>query len=192
MSIIKSENIKEVKKLLETLYNKFLNYLPDIVIALVILVVGILFSKLLIKIIKGLMHKTKIDPTATSFITSLVKGLVYTIVTVVFLSVLGVPMASLITVIGAAGLAIGLALQTVLSNLSGGFIILFEKPFKVGDIIESEGSRGKVDGIGILYTRIITESGDLVFIPNGKVSGGKIVNINYVGKDIEFTEEENE
>jgi small conductance mechanosensitive channel len=183
-------NIKEIKNVIETLYNKFLNYLPDIVIALVILIVGILISKLLIKIIKGIMDKTRVDPTATSFITSLVKGLVYTIVAVIFLSILGVPMASLITVIGAAGLAIGLALQTVLSNLSGGFIILFEKPFKVGDTIESEGSRGKVDGIGILYTQIITESGDLVFIPNGKVSGGKIVNVNCIGKDIECAEEE--
>jgi small conductance mechanosensitive channel len=181
--------LEDVKIMLETLYNKFLNYLPDIIIALVILIVGLLVSKLLVKIVKGIMDKTKVDPTATSFITSLMKGLVYTIVTVVFLSVLGVPMASLITVIGAAGLAIGLALQTVLSNLSGGFIILFEKPFKVGDIIESEGSRGKVDGIGILYTQIVTDNGDLVFIPNGKVSGGKIVNVNYTEK---FTEEEEE
>lgn len=85
-------------------------------------------------------------------------------------------MSSILTVLGAAGLAVSLALQNCLSNLCGGFIILFSKPFSSGDIIEIDGSVGTVKTIGILYTKIMTFDGKTVFIPNGKVSEAKIVN----------------
>ena len=85
-------------------------------------------------------------------------------------------MSSIITIFGAAGLAVSLALQNCLSNLAGGFIILFSKPFVAGDILEIDGSVGKVDTISILYTKIITFDNKTVFIPNGKVSEGKIIN----------------
>ena len=92
------------------------------------------------------------------------------------LSVLNVPMSSIITIFGAAGLAVSLALQNCLANLCGGFIILFSKPFTAGDTIELDGSIGKVDAISILYTKIKTFDGKTVFIPNGKISDAKIIN----------------
>lgn len=92
------------------------------------------------------------------------------------LTALNVPMSSIITVFGAAGLAISLALQSCLSNLAGGFIILFSKPFSAGDTIELDGSVGNVKTISILYTKIETFDGKIVSIPNGKVSEAKIIN----------------
>ena len=92
------------------------------------------------------------------------------------LSALNVPMSSIITILGAAGLAISLALQNCLSNLCGGFIILFSKPFASGDTIEVDGSVGVVRSISILYTTIVTFDNKTVFIPNGKVSDAKIIN----------------
>ena len=92
------------------------------------------------------------------------------------LSVLKVPISSIITILGAAGLAVSLALQTCLSNLAGGFIILFSKPFVTGDIIEFDGTVGTVRAISILYTKLDTFDGKTAFIPNGKVSDAKLIN----------------
>jgi small conductance mechanosensitive channel len=107
---------------------------------------------------------------------SLIKIILYIAVIIMALSVLNVPMSSIITILGAAGLAISLALQSCLSNLSGGFIILFTKPFTTGDIIELDDSVGTVRDIGIFYTKIVTFDNKTVFIPNGKVTDAKIVN----------------
>ena len=85
-------------------------------------------------------------------------------------------MTSIIAVLSAAGLAVGLALKTRLSNLDGGFIILFSKPFKAGDYIETNSSSGNVESISILYTKIITVDNKTVYIPNGKVADSLIIN----------------
>lgn len=90
-------------------------------------------------------------------------------------------MDSIVAVIASAGVAVGLALKDSLSNLAGGFIILFSKPLKEGDTIEADGVTGKVEAITILYTRIVTADNKTVFIPNGVVASGKI--INYTDKD---------
>ena len=91
---------------------------------------------------------------------------------------LNIPMTSIIAVISAAGLAIGLALQNSLSNLAGGFIILFSKPFKSGDYVETNAASGTVESIGILYTRILTADNKTVYIPNGKITDSTIVNFS--------------
>ena len=92
------------------------------------------------------------------------------------LSVLKVPISSIITILGAAGLAVSLALQTCLSNLAGGFIILFSKPFVTGDIIEIDNTIGTVRSISVLYTKLDTFDGKTAFIPNGKISDAKLIN----------------
>ena len=150
--------------------------LPLVVIALLILVVGILISKLIAKIVGKAVSKSNVNGAAKSFLVSLIKIILYIAVIIMALSVLKVPMSSIITILGAAGLAISLALQSCLSNLSGGFIILFTKPFTTGDIIELDGSVGTVRDIGIFYTKMMTFDGKTVFIPNGKVTDAKIVN----------------
>jgi small conductance mechanosensitive channel len=174
------ESIHESVEKTSGIFNDAVGYvkqaLPLLVIALIILIVGILVSKLIAKIVGKAVSKSNVNGTAKSFLVSLIKIILYITVIVMALSVLNVPMSSIITILGAAGLAISLALQNCLSNLSGGFIILFTKPFTAGDTIELDGSVGKVRDIGIFYTKIVTFDNKTVFIPNGKVSDAKIIN----------------
>ncbi len=150
--------------------------LPEIIVALVILITGILISKLIAKIVGKAVSRSNVNGSAKSFLVSLIKVILYITVVVMALSVLNVPMSSIITILGAAGLAISLALQNCLSNLSGGFILLFTKPFTTGDTIELDGSVGTVRDIGIFYTKMMTFDNKTVFIPNGKVTDAKIIN----------------
>ncbi|MBO4876826.1 MAG: mechanosensitive ion channel [Ruminococcus sp.] len=149
---------------------------PSIVAALIILAAGFLISKLIAHIASKAIGRSKIDGSARSFLVSLIRITLYVIVLIMALSMLKVPMSSILTVLGAAGLAVSLALQNCLSNLCGGFIILFSKPFSSGDTVELDGTVGKVSAIGILYTKIVTLDGKTVYIPNGKVSESKIIN----------------
>lgn len=160
----------------EKLLQAILNYLPTFFIAIFVFAIGIIVSRLIVKLLAKGLEKGKLDKTAHEFVKSLVRVSLYTLVSVIALSTLGVQMSSIIAVIAAAGLAVGLALQNSLSNLAGGFIILFTKPFKVGDYIESNGIGGSVQHISILNTKLLTPDNKSVYIPNGQVSGGKIIN----------------
>lgn len=170
------ESVEQTSTVLSDGFEYMQKALPLIVIALVILIAGILISKLIAKIVGKAVSKSNVNGAAKSFLVSLVKVILYIAVIIMALSVLKVPMSSIITILGAAGLAISLALQSCLSNLSGGFIILFTKPFTTGDIIELEDSVGTVRDIGIFYTKIITFDNKTVCIPNGKVTDAKITN----------------
>ena len=127
------ESIHESVEKTSGLFNDAVEYvkkaLPLLIIALVILITGILISKLIAKLVGKAVSKSNVNGTAKSFLVSLIKIILYITVVVMALSVLKVPMSSIITILGAAGLAISLALQNCLSNLSGGFIILFTKAF---------------------------------------------------------------
>lgn len=163
--------------------------LPTILFAAIILFAGNVISKIALKLMNTALDKGKIDKTVGSFLNSLVKIILKLFILVIVLSVLGIPMTSIITVIGTAGLAIGLALQNSLSNLAGGFIILFTKPVEVGDFVESNGTTGTVTAINILYTQIVTPDNQEAYIPNGLVANNKITNISRLGKrrlDLEF------
>lgn len=149
---------------------------PLIIAAAVILAVGILITKLVGFLVRKSLSRSKIDGAARGFLVSLIKIILYTVVCVMVLSVLNVPMSTIITIFGAAGLAVSLALQNCLTNLSGGFILLFSKPFSAGDTVELDGIVGTVSTIGILYTKVITFDNKSVFIPNGKITDARIVN----------------
>ncbi|MBE6858441.1 MAG: mechanosensitive ion channel [Ruminococcus sp.] len=171
-----SEQVSRTAGLLEKALDHFGRALPTLIMAFAILTVGVIIVRLLSRFIKRSLNKTNIDSAAKNFLLSLIRITLYTIVIIMALTALNVPMSSIITVFGAAGLAISLALQSCLSNLAGGFIILFSKPFSAGDTIELDGSVGNVKTISILYTKIETFDGKIVSIPNGKVSEAKIIN----------------
>lgn len=176
--------------MLENILESILDFLPTLCFALVIFIIGALISNIILKIMSRGLSRSRLDKTAHGFLKSLVRIVLYTLVFVIVLTVLGVPMTSIVAVIGASALAVGLALQSSLSNLAGGFIILFEKPFKVGDFIETNSVSGKVDSISILYTRLLTADNKSAFIPNGVVSGAKIVNYSNMPErrvDLEFS-----
>lgn len=160
----------------QKLMSGIIGFLPTLLIAAVVLIVGLLLSKLIMRIMARGLQKSKLDKTAHGFLKSLVHIVLYTLVGVIALSTLGVPMTSIIAVIGAAGLAVGLALQNSLSNLAGGFIILISKPFKVGDYVETNGVSGTVQNITILSTKLLTPDNKAVYIPNGQISGTKLIN----------------
>ncbi len=152
------------------------NALPTILTAIIVLVVGIILLKLILKISKKAMLKTKLDLTIQSFVKSLLKVVLYIVLAVAVLTTLNVDMSSIIAIIGAAGLSIGLALQSSMANLAGGFLILFSKPFKVGDYIELGSDSGTVDRITILHTRLLTIDNKVIYIPNGQISTSSLTN----------------
>lgn len=170
------ESVENASSFLTSLTNKFISILPTLIFALIVFTIGILLSKTLVKISARFIDRSNIEHTASSFLVSLIRISLYILVIIVVLSILNVPMTSIVTIVGTAGIAISLALQNSLSNLAGGFIILFSKPFKSGDLIELDGSAGTVESIGILYTKIITPDNKSVFIPNGKITDAKIIN----------------
>ena len=170
------EQVEKTTSILERAADRFKSALPALLMAMTLLIVGIITVKVIMRIVNRTMKRSNIDNAAKSFLLSLIKIILYVNVMIMVLSALKVPMSSIITIFGAAGLAISLALQNCLSNLAGGFIILFSKPFVAGDLLEVDGSLGRVESISILYTKLITFDNKTVFIPNGKVADGKIVN----------------
>ncbi|MGN0578334.1 MAG: mechanosensitive ion channel family protein [Ruminiclostridium sp.] len=173
-----TESINGLNKFISDVWNGFLGKLPTIIFAIVLLIVGMLLSKLTVKLMSKALDKSRLDLTVNRFLKSIVKIALYVLLITVVLTVLGVPTTSIITVIGTAGVAIGLALQNSLSNLAGGFLILFSKPFVVGSYIKSNGEEGTVDSINILYTRLITVDNKVVYIPNGMAANAVCINYN--------------
>ncbi|MBQ3140073.1 MAG: mechanosensitive ion channel [Ruminococcus sp.] len=154
----------------------FRGILPSLIIAVIVLVIGILASRIMSRIIAKGMKKSNMDNAAQAFLVSVIRIVLYAVVVIMVLSVLNVPMSSVITILGAAGLAASLALQNCLTNLCGGFIILFSKPFSAGDTVELDGTVGTVEAIGILYTKLNTFDGKTILIPNGNVTSARLIN----------------
>jgi len=150
--------------------------LPSLASAVLVFGIGILLSRFFLKFLEKTLKKSKLDKTAAGFLHSLIRVILYILVTVIMLSVLNVPMTSIITVIGTVGLTVGLALQDSLSNVAGGFLILFSKPLKVGDFVEYAGITGTVETIGILQTKLKKADGTAVYIPNNQISNAVIQN----------------
>ena len=174
------EGVENAPSLLTSLTDKFISALPVLAFAIIVFFAGIILSKLVVKFTSKFIERSNIENTAGSFLISLIRVVLYILVSIIALSMLNVPMTSTVTVIGTAGLAIALALQNSLSNLAGGFIILFSKPLKSGDLIEIDNSLGTVNSIGILYTKIITPDNKSIFIPNGKITDAKIINYSEI------------
>lgn len=171
------ENVSGLNRFLGDIWDGFMSKLPTIIFAIVILVLGIFVSKLAVKLMGKAMDRSKLDLTINHFIKSMTKIVLYVVLVTVVLTLLGVPTTSIITVIGTAGVAIGLALQNSLSNLAGGFLILIAKPFRVGDYIAVSGVEGSVVGINILYTKLMTLDNKAVYIPNGTASNAVLTNV---------------
>ncbi|MBQ8960347.1 MAG: mechanosensitive ion channel family protein [Ruminococcus sp.] len=156
--------------------DKFVKAIPSLITAAIILVLGLLLVKLVSLVVSKTMRRSNVNEAARSFLVSFIRIVLYLVLAAIVLSLLKVPMSSIVTIFGAVGLAISLALQNCLSNLAGGFIILFSKPFSAGDLVEVDGTVGTVRSISILYTQLQTFDSKTVFIPNGKVSDAKIIN----------------
>ncbi len=151
----------------------------DIVIALLFLFIGIKVAKIIIKILKNTFAKTTLEDSVEGFLLSLIKGILYTIVFIMAISIVGVQVTTLVAILGTASLSIGLALQGSLANFAGGVLILIMKPFKVGDyIIENDKKcEGTVEAIDIFYTKLRTYDNKIIVIPNGNITANSLVNV---------------
>ncbi len=177
---VTEEGVNRVNDMLSSIWNSFVGKLPTIIIAILILAVGMIVSRIILKVMGKAMDKSKLDVTISRFAQSAAKIVFNVFVVIIVLTFLGVPMDSIIAVVATAGVAVGLALQNSLSNLAGGFLILIEKPFKVGSYIKCSGEEGTVEAISILYTRLLTVDNKTIFIPNGAASSAVVVNFSDV------------
>jgi len=151
----------------------------DIVVALLFLFIGIKVAKIFIKILKNTFAKTTLEDSVEGFLLSLIKGILYTIVFIMAISIVGVQVTTLVAILGTASLSIGLALQGSLANFAGGVLILIMKPFKVGDyIIENDKKcEGTVVAIDIFYTKLKTYDNKIIVIPNGNITANSLINV---------------
>ncbi len=153
-----------------------------IILALVLLFVGLWVIKKLTKVAKKMMVKSKMDTSLQNFLSDLINWTLKALLIVTILSTLEVATTSFVAIIGAAGLAVGLALQGALSNFAGGALIMIFKPFKIGDLIEAQGELGEVKEIQIFVTKLVTPGNKLAIIPNGILSNGTIKNYTEEGQ----------
>lgn len=149
--------------------------------AVIILLVGRWVAKFIQGLIEKLMEKKNLDVTLVSFVGDLIYFILLTFVVLAALNQIGVQTTSFIAVIGAAGLAVGLALQGSLANFAAGFLMIIFRPFKLGDYIEGAGVAGTVELIQIFTTRLLTPDNKIIIVPNAKLTGDNIINYSTKG-----------
>ncbi|MCH2490222.1 MAG: mechanosensitive ion channel [Flavobacteriales bacterium] len=175
------DKFKDIDIYIEEYGQKLIDFLPSLVGAIVLLILGLWAIKLINRVVKKFFNKKDYDPTLEKFIASLISWGLNILLFVLVVTQLGVESASLVAIIGAAGLAIGLALQGSLANFAGGVLILLLKPFKVGHFIKAQGVEGTVKEISIFNTKLTTFGNQLAIIPNGKLSNDSIINYTEEG-----------
>ena len=147
-----------------------------LILALLIFIIGRIIIKKVVKVIRNNKRFEQLDPTVRGFLGNFINILLHAILIIAIISVLGVPMASVIAVLASAGLAVGIALQGALSNLAGGIMLLVFRPFRVGDYIVAAGEEGVVREIALFYTVLTTLDNRKVTIPNGTLMSANVVN----------------
>lgn len=170
--------VKQYVKLLEEAYAMALDMLPSLLKAGLIFFIGLWVVRFINRMVHRFFLKKDYDLTLERFLQSFINISLKGILFVLVITQLGVKSSSLVAIVGAAGLAIGLALQGSLANFAGGVLILIFKPFKVGDWIEAQGVSGTVKDISIFTTKINTFGNQAAIIPNGNLSNHTIVNYN--------------
>ncbi len=179
---------------METIIEKILSFLltagGKILAALFILIVGHLVIKWVMKLINKSKLSSRVDITVKKFMDNFIKTSLYCILIISVIAIMGIPMASIVAVLGSAGLAIGLALQGALSNIAGGIMLIIFKPFAIGDFVDAAGCSGVIDSIGLFYTVMITGDNKRITIPNSNITGGNVTNYSCEDKrrvEIKFT-----
>jgi small conductance mechanosensitive channel len=151
-------------------------YAPKLVGAILVWIVGGWVIKGLVKTFAKMLEKSKTDESLKPFLKSIINAALRVMLVISVLTMLGIEMTSFIAILGAAGLAIGMALSGTLQNFAGGVVILVIKPFKVGDVIETQGYIGTVKAIQIFHTTLTTADNKTIIIPNGGLSSASLTN----------------
>lgn len=168
-----------ISVLMESLVDVLIAAGQVLIEAAIVGVIGWYVIKAITKWLNGVLERSKMDEGTAGFLSSVVKTALRVLLVVIVIGVLGIPMSSIVAVIGSAGLAIGLALQGALTNFAGGVLILVVKPFKVGDyiIIDSNGDEGTVTSIEVIYTKLLTPDNQSITVPNGTLADSTIINM---------------
>lgn len=165
---------------LETIYSQAIEmvmlYGPKFLLAIFVLIIGWWFIGRISNMTEKSMTRVKFEAGLTHFLVSFISVILKLLLLISVASMIGIETTSFIAMLGAAGLAIGMALQGSLANFAGGVLILFFKPFKVGDVIEAQGYMGKVTEIQIFVTVLLTYENEKIIIPNGTLSNGCVKN----------------
>ena len=169
-------NKEQIQESFEVFASMATNYLPKLAIGLFLLVGGWWFIGRFTKWLERKLKATSIEVTLVPFLCSVTRFSLRVLLLISVASILGIATTSFVAMLGAGSLAIGLALQGSLSHFAGGVVILFFKPFKVGDVIEIDGIKGTVQSITILYTMISTPDDNTAVLPNGQVANNKVLN----------------
>jgi small conductance mechanosensitive channel len=170
--------MESVSSYLETAKGLVVTYGLQAIYAIATLIIGFIIINAFVKFLKKTLQKREVDPSLIPFTASLANVLLKLMLLISVASMVGIQTTSFVAVLGAAGLAVGLALQGSLANFAGGVLILLFKPFKVGDVIEAQGFIGIVKGIQIFNTIMNTFDNKKIIIPNGALSSGAITNFS--------------
>lgn len=171
-------NPQELANQTSLLWRLALEYVPPVLGALVVLFIGWTVANWVRRLVTNALAKTKIDGTLKPVIASVVRYVILGLTLMVVMQQFGVQTASLLALLGTIGLAIGLALQGTLSNVAAGLMLLFLRPFEVGDHVEAGGAEGVVLGIDLFHTNLRTTDGVDIVIPNGSILSGTIKNMS--------------
>ncbi|MEZ4757544.1 MAG: mechanosensitive ion channel [Flavobacteriales bacterium] len=159
-----------------------LEFAPKLLAALLVLWIGSMLIGFLGRVLNRATKRRGVEPTLQRFLHSLITISLKVLLLITFVSMLGVETTSFIAIIGAAGLAIGLALQGTLANFAGGTLILLFRPYKVGDLIEAQGVLGNVKEIQIFTTVLVTPDSKTAIVPNGPLANGNVINYTREGR----------
>jgi small conductance mechanosensitive channel len=165
-----------MEKYLDQLTSMIVEYGPKLLGAIIVLLIGLQIIKIIAKNLNKLFDKSNIDVSLKPFLKSLISAILKVLLIISVMGMVGIEMTSFIAILGAAGLAIGMALSGTLQNFAGGVLILLLKPYKVGDFIETNGYLGSVKEIQIFYTILNTVDKKQVIIPNAKISNESLTN----------------
>lgn len=174
--VIEAAKSGQVDQLIDQVTAMGLQAGKSLLLAVVVAVVGRYAIKFINKFVAGMLERRNVEPTVQSFLKSFVNILLVTLLIITVVGTLGVNTTSLAALLASAGLAVGMALSGNLQNLAGGLILLFFKPFKVGDFIEAQGVSGIVKAIQTFHTVLTTPDNKELFIPNGPLSSGNVTN----------------
>jgi small conductance mechanosensitive channel len=168
----------DLEKILDKLMNMAVEYGPKLLGAVIVLIIGSWIIKMIMKSFTKILNKQKIDDSLKPFLRSIFGILLRVMLVISVLSMVGIQMTSFIAILGAAGLAVGMALSGTLQNFAGGVMILLFKPFRVGDLLEAKGYKGIVQEIQIFNTILKTPDNRTIIIPNGGLSNSSMVNFS--------------
>ncbi len=160
------------------LWDMALMYMPKLLLAIVTLIIGLWIIKIIMRAVGKIMHKKHFDEMLQSFLVSMIGILLKIMLFITVVGMIGVEMTSFIAILGAAGLAIGMALSGTLQNFAGGVMLLIFRPFKKGDFLQAQGYSGVVQEIQMFNTILLSTDNKTIIIPNGGLSSGAMVNFS--------------